>query len=260
MPLQPWWFGRRLRKCNPLAAAGSYALYYGFPGDDALARLSAYDLAMIEPHSYSAGQIAALKQAGTLTVGYISIMETPSWNARRTERLIEADYMLQGGGRHHFPEWDSYLMDLTCGHYRLLLLEEIEDQIAAKGLDGILLDTVGDIEEFVATGRREPQLAAYVELLRELKRRYPALALVQNRGFAAAKLAARWLDGFLWEDWNGSWRSSGWMRLRVKQAKRWRRSGIRIFTLSRSSDGLHAAESAKLGFVHHARPNGYNEW
>jgi len=258
MPIQwlnPW------RKTNPLSGVCSYVLYYGHPTEQVLEGLSAFDMAVIEPHSYSAGQIAQIKAGGTRTIGYISIMESPAWNVWRTPHLLDSDYLLHDGERHHFPLWDSYLMDLTSVNYRRVLLDEITGQIAAKGFDGVLLDTVGDIDDFVAgEAAKSAQLQAYSHLLAELERLFPDMLFVQNRGFAAAGQVSRHLDGFLWEDWDGSWRSNGWMILRVKQARRWQRRGIRIFTLSRSDHELHAAAALKLGFVHHARPQGYNAW
>jgi len=245
---------------RPLDAVKRYMLYYGHPSDEAVETIRLADLAILEPHSYSRALIADIQASGTLTIGYISILEAPAWNAVRTSLLQPDDYYLIDGRPLHFPEWDSYMMDLTSPHYRELLLAEIQEQIIAKGFAGIFLDTVADLEEYTKEpSERERLTQAYLNLIQRLKQSYPALLLIQNRGFTFIEEALPWIDGFLWENWDGGWRQNGWMVNNVARMRRLRQRGLRIFTLSVSNDARHERESNALGFVHLAKPNGYNE-
>ncbi|EXX84798.1 hypothetical protein BG53_01830 [Paenibacillus darwinianus] len=250
-----------LRRTKPhFATVGNYTLYYGYPTRQALEQWKAHDLAIIEPHDLSREQAAAVRSAGTRLAGYLSVMETPRWNRLRFERLAETDYyFVSGGGKLHFAEWDSYLMDLSSEHYVSLLLEEICQQIVEKGLDGIFLDTVGDLEEHVREpDRQAAMMHGYLTLLRRIKERHPQLGIIQNRGFTAAAEGYPWLDGLLWEDWDGNWRGNDWMIANVRKVRRLQRQGLRIFTLSAGADDIHQREANKLGFLHLAKPNGYN--
>lgn len=236
----------------------SYTIYYGNPTYPILSKLKAYDLIMIEPHLFQAGQIAELQESGTSVLGYISVMETPTWNAERYHRLKDSDFFIRNNKRIHFTEWDSYLMDLTQSHYQNLLIDEIEKQIIAKGCNGILFDTVGDMDDHMTEPLiQQAMKEAYTYFVKLVKTAYPRLALVQNRGFSTIDVVLPWIDGFLWEDWHGSWKQSGWMVPRVRAIRRAQEKGLFVFSVSMERLPLHQNEAEKLGFVHAVKDDGY---
>lgn len=238
----------------------SYTVYYGHPTEQAMRELAEKDLAIIEPTAYTTLQIDALRAAGTIVIGYFSVMEAPTWNAFRQERLQPDDYLLLNGERVHFAEWDSYLADLRRTSYRTLLLGELEMSIAAKGLDGVFLDTVGDIDEYVRDPMLQTELRlAYRELLEHTARLFPRLALLQNRGFGTLETALPFLHGFVWEDWRPDWEQDAWTKTRVKRLAKERKRGLHIFTISHNSDPVNAKAAGKLNFVHLNAPNGFTE-
>lgn len=241
-----------------LSQVQNFTIYYGHPTDQAMRELSVRDLAIIEPAAYTNEQLRELRAQGTIVVGYMSVMEAPTWNTSRLERLQRDDYLLRNGQKVHFPEWDSYLMDLRRASYRTLLLQETEISIAAKGLDGIFFDTVGDIDDYI----REPGLQtelrqAYRQLLHDVARAHPELVMLQNRGFDTLDAALPYLHGFVWEDWRRDWEQDAWMVARVLRLSKEQYNGLRVFTVSHDGDPASAKAAGRLNFVHLSAPNGF---
>ncbi len=237
----------------------SYTIFYGYPTEDAMHELKKKDLAIIEPSMYSNEQVQALHAAETIAIGYLSVMEAPAWNRYRQERLQPDHYLTVSGAPVYFPKWDSYLMDLRCSSYRRLLLEEIRSHIATKGFDGIFLDTVGDIDDHVADPKLKHELCkAYAELLRDISREYPHLALIQNRGFASLDAAAPYICGFLWEDWRGALVRDPWVKPRLKRLTEEQANGLTVFTVSAGMEAINAKAAGQRKFIHLDAPDGYD--
>lgn len=233
-------------------------LYQDVTADD-LAVLRAVDGAILEPRFVTREMAADLRAARTLTFGYLSVMETPTWNGERYDRLRADDFWEEDGVRVHFPAWDSYLMDLRSPHYRSLLLEEVERHVLQKNMDGLFLDTVGDLTEYMPAGHvREEMQAAYRDLLDEIVRRAPALKLLQNRGFDSLPYVGAKLYGLLWEDWRGDLVRDEWVRLRLEMLARWQRSGMHVLTVSADPQKVHAKSARERGFVHLTCAQGYH--
>ncbi len=90
--------------------------------------------------------IFQLQRTGTLVYGYINAMEGDKWNKELYHQFKEDDfYKDENGTKIYFEQWDSYMMDMTSFHYQEILMKEIEKQVVQKGLDGVFLDTVGNI-------------------------------------------------------------------------------------------------------------------
>ncbi|MBL0389025.1 endo alpha-1,4 polygalactosaminidase [Tumebacillus sp. ITR2] len=223
----------------------TFQIYYG-PVTTEIS-LWGYDMVIVEPRHVNVEQVRAWKAAGTVVIGYLSVLETPTWN--------EARYVKTRGLRsyRHFPEWDSYLMDIRDLTYQGILLQEVLDVILVKEMDGVFLDTVGDMEEYVAETRlREEMFAAYRDFLQRLKVLAPEAMLIQNRGFDTLPLVKSWLDGVLWEDWRGELYQDAWVQERLRLLR-----DVRVFTVSASSDPVHEKTSRKLGFTHLTRDTDY---
>lgn len=187
---------------NPLMDVNSYSIFYGHVNDTKVEQLGKNDMAIIEPHEITKERVAALKDKGTVTLGYISIMELQTWDEEFVAKVQESDYLHVNGERVYVEDWDTYLMDITNEHYQQLLLDEINEEIVEKQFDGIILDTVGDIDDFfykkddIAIPLRE----GYVQLLQKIKNEHNDLLLLQNWGFTTLKTSSKeYIDGILWE-------------------------------------------------------------
>lgn len=246
---------------NPLHRVATYTIYYDYVTEDELSQLSGYDMVIIEPHHFTTAMVQRLQTAGTLVYGYMSVMETPSWNEQRTSSLKPDDFFMVNKEPVHFPLWDSWLMDLRQAHYRELLHKEIDEQIVGKQMDGLFLDTVGDIDEYIPPDEklRRSMKKAYRSLLRRTLSHYPSLSIIQNRGFDALPFSHVYLDGLLWEDWHGDLLGNEWRQKTLLHAVKYQKKRLRIFTVSSSNDPIHKREAHQLGFVHLVCPRGYHQ-
>lgn len=245
---------------GPFHTVESYTIYYGAPTEQALQRLKQVDLAIVEPTAFTKEQLQEVQASGTLLIGYISVMEAPVWNVRRMQRLQEEDYYQPQGRKIHFAEWDSYLMDLRQPGYRSLLLSEVQESIIDKGLDGIFLDTVGDIDDYVTSPGDQRELrAAYRTWLQQLHGRTGSLPVIQNRGFDTLEHAVPYIQGVLWEDWKSGWERDAWTSSRVGRLLKEQKRGLKVFTVSSSFETSHGKAARKLRFVHLDVRGGYHE-
>jgi len=239
-----------------------FMIYYGAVDDAILERLKAYDFAIVEPNHWTQAAVRTLQSAGTRIAGYVSVMEWPTWNAARGEKLQDGDFLRRGGERVHFPEWDSYLMDIRRERYRRIVLDEIDRTVVALGCDAVFLDTVGDIDDHIDSALlRNELIQGYLELLAGIKERHPSLMIVQNRGFHALAAAAKYLDGFLWEDWRDALVSDRWVEAQINTLQMLKKRGLRLFAVSLDGgSGTEGRAARRCGFVHLSRTSDYVAW
>jgi polysaccharide biosynthesis protein PelA len=249
---------------NPLKDVKKYKIYYGPANVEIIDRLGNYDLAIIEPHEFTEQQVSSLKESKTLSLGYMSIMELEKWNKEFVDKVIESDYYYTNNEKIYIERWDTYIMDISQPHFRQILLEEIQEEIIAKGFDGIFLDTVGDIDDYFLKKPKELKKlrTGYINLLKEIKKQNKDIVLIQNWGFDTYKNASKpFIDGILWENFSKSgnqydkW-SQNWIKYFNEEK---RKSQLAIFTVS--PDDPSKSYSEKIGFVPYKNENSiYNDW
>lgn len=177
-----------------LGSVRSYALYYGFGGEEIL---SQYDLAIVDPGGHDADGLRRLKAKGTLALAYISILEVN----RRESGAPPHNVLRLKGQPMAKEEFDNWVLDprspLTS--QRLLGLAE---ELWHRGYDGLFLDTIGDVEDRrFAPGEASELVVAASRLVRELHFTLPEAILVQNWGLhRLLPLTATWVDGVCWEE------------------------------------------------------------
>lgn len=182
-----------------------FQIYYGWPSPQKLDELKSHDLVVIAPHAYSEEQIKYIQSSGTLVIGYISVMQLESWNKPFVSNVQESDYYIQDGKKIYVKQWDTYVMDIRQDHYKQLLTDQVRTDIVSKGMDGVFLDTVDDIDYYLHKRDQEQKefRTAYTELLMKIKKEDERLLLMQNRGFETFKTASENLiDGVLWESFD----------------------------------------------------------
>nr|WP_277753212.1 endo alpha-1,4 polygalactosaminidase [Metabacillus mangrovi] len=223
-------------------------------------QLSKYQMVIIEPVFYSAEQISLIQENGTLVYGYVNSMEADLWNKDLYSRFDDGDFYKRNGERIYIEEWNSYLMDMKSSHFREVLLDETEKQIVQKGLDGVFLDTVGNIDDRFSEDRdeRTAQQDGLILLLKQLQKK--EVSIIQNWGLETVQRTAPYIDGLMWENFeykeisSDDW-SKEWMEKTRHLSRKYRFSVLTV------SDRNHK-ESSRLarekGFIHFPAPEGYN--
>lgn len=161
--------------------------------------LAGFDLLVLDPDRHP--PLAPLTDRGQLLLAYVSLTEVGAHrdffpSLERAGALLEAH-----------PTWtDARFIDIRHPQWAVLLLEHIVPQVLAAGFDGLFLDTLDDAE-FLET--REPTRLAgtkqgAIALVRTLRRHYPTIRLMVNRGYAVLPEIARDVDFVLGESVQGS--------------------------------------------------------
>lgn len=249
-----------------LAAVKKYK-YYLDKGNDKIGKeMAKEDLVIVEPIEMQQKYIKQAQKNETLIYGYINAMEADKWNLEFYNRLKEEDFYKDARGeKMYFSEWDSYLMDMTSKHYQALLLEEIQKQIVQKGLDGVFLDTVGNINSYLPEKDQGAQNEAMLAFIKSIKQQYNDLSIAQNWGFQTlADYTAPYIDFVMWE--NFSYDVVGkdeWALNKMQQLVQIREKfGTQVMTIGFDDEKKSRALAEKYHFKFFYSPAGsyYNTW
>lgn len=174
-----------------------WAAYYRDTASSA--DLEEYDLLVLDPDRHPL--LAPLADRDQLLLAYVSLTEVGEGRAyfaalAREGALIEAH-----------PHWqDAHFIDIRHQAWAALLLEQVIPGVLAAGFDGVFLDTLDDAELFE---RRDPKRyegmqAAAAALVKTIRRHYPSIRVMVNRGYAVLPRIARDIDYVLGESVQGS--------------------------------------------------------
>ncbi len=248
---------------STLQQVKNYKIYYSAPTDRILKKLRSYDLVVIEPQLYTKEQIQYLQQNGTIVLGYISVMETPTWNKQRLELLADSDYFKRSGARVHYEQWDSYLMDIASVHYHKVLMDEMERQVNSKGMNGVFFDTVGNIDnEHLENNAAiyKKQLGGLLAFLDKSDRKFPNLLMVQNWGMETIQHTHMYMDGFMWEGFDYNEVSTDeWAQNQISKLKKIQQMGkTQIMTVSTKLERKSKNYAEKFNFLHYHDKKSYD--
>jgi polysaccharide biosynthesis protein PelA len=241
------------RKSHPEGrlATDRFFIYYGSGTSEARKRLLGEPLIILELRQWSPDDLRILREGGTKIYGYLPVMESPSWNEDRIKRLENSDYFLIEGKPVQFEKWKSFLMDLRSPSYRRLLYDELDVMHQLWPFDGIFLDTIGDIEEYVPNADKEQMSESYRTFLTMMASRYPQTKRIQNRGFSQLYACCDLLDGFLWEDWRSTWCDFPPTMHQIKQLRKWNAErGLALLAVSSTASEADRKSAREQGFLH----------
>ena len=181
----------------PLAARAlppsslKWVAFYGQTVDEAL--LASYDIVVLDPMFM--GSIAAAGQSGARVCGYISLGEIntsdPFYKRVDNAALLEENSSWPGTRR----------IDVRHHSWAELVIEEVIPSILAKGFTGLMLDTLDTppyLEAVDPAGARGMRQAA-VDLVCEIRRYYPNLFIIMNRGYALLSSVTDCIDAVIAE-------------------------------------------------------------
>lgn len=186
---------------RPVAAREAvwrWGVDYGAKTDPVTART--FDLLVLEPAH--ARPIAPLRGPNAQLLGYISLGEVEQgrdyWASLRRDGALMAVN----------PNWpDARMVDVRRPAWSKLVLERLIPEILAKGYDGIFMDTLDSVE---ALERKDPvghagMIDAAVDLLGQIRRTFPRITVMLNRGYALLPRAAGSVDLVLGEAMASRW-------------------------------------------------------
>jgi len=153
--------------------------------------LKGYDMVVLEPFNYNYRETRQLLESKTKLIGYVSLGEVGA--SRWYYPLLKDKGLLLGKNEN----WDSYFINLTDTLSRRMLLNKVIPEIMDRGFDGLFLDTIDDVAPGTGRGNMQGDM---VQLIREIRKRYPDIYIIQNRGMFLLNQTHKYVNALLIED------------------------------------------------------------
>jgi uncharacterized protein (TIGR01370 family) len=155
----------------------TWVVFYGVEADPNL--LSSFDVIVLDPAFQ--GRLDPFESKGSKLFGYISLGEISTTHAFMP---LPKDRSLL---LHENPNWPgTWRVDVRHAEWRSMVLDEAIPRLVTQGFRGLFLDTLDtppyleEIEPERYRGMRDAAIA----LVRDIKRNFPELLLIMNRGYA----------------------------------------------------------------------------
>lgn len=142
-------------------------IYYG--SEYTIEHFRDYETVVLDPDLYE--DVRSLKSR---SFAYVSLGEVGT--CRSYFEVLKKNGLLAGQNKN----WGSYHIDISDGRWEQILIEEVIPPIIQSGYDGLFLDTV---DSLLHRGESKEKI---VSLIKAIKKRYPKLRLMLNRGFEIA--------------------------------------------------------------------------
>jgi len=184
-PATPKITGTPLPARERIRAIHDYVVYYGRGEAEALSR---YGLAIVQPDTLTAEELAGVHRSATLVVAYLSVGEAEPERAWFKDGRVDQAWIL---GKNE--NWGSFFVDASQPGWQKLMVD-LAGEFIRQGFDGIFLDTVDTVDIYPKT---RPGMLA---LIRQLRAAYPQSLLVMNRGFSVVDQLSGDLDAVMFED------------------------------------------------------------
>jgi len=200
----------------------SYANVYQNYTNEHLEKLKRFDIVVIEPYYVPNKQfLSELKSSGTIILGYVSIGEadnerrywagwkpadnTPDNPAIPRTIVTKNDPMFIGED----PGWEgSYFVDASNPKWHNIMLNEEIPYILWLGggqYDGLMMDLVDVVDQYEGYPNENEMRQGMINLIKEIREKYPNLLLVPNRGFGILREMAQYIDAFKFEEMTGAY-------------------------------------------------------
>lgn len=149
------------------------AVFYGAnpPWDE----LQAFDIAVVEPQHVPVARLKKVNQ--TELFAYVSVGEVDKHRSYLS--LIPDKWRL---GKN--SNWDSIVIDQSQPDWSAFFAERVIQPLWAVGYRGFFLDTLDSYQLFAKNdAQRASQEAGLIAVVHELRKRFPSIKLIFNRGF-----------------------------------------------------------------------------
>jgi uncharacterized protein (TIGR01370 family) len=183
----------------PLQAAEMHSTAVFYAADLPVDLLGKFQRVIVEADNVKPTELQALHQAGAKVLAYVSIGEVAP--SRKWYSQVKPEWIL---GKNRV--WDSEVMDIANPGWQQFVIEQLVAPLAKQGYDGLFMDTLDSFQLLAKTDEaRQQQANALADLLRNIRKEYPQMKLVANRGFDVMPQIAPLLDAVLAESLYASW-------------------------------------------------------
>ncbi len=165
----------------------AFAIGHDLTTGDPIARLSLYDLVVVDGQETSPELVNELQDTGTLVFGYVSVgTDEPQ---RPWSPYLE-QYRLD-----YWGDWDEYFLDVADPACREAIIEHVVEPVLSKEFDGLFLDNTDMVETHPEQAEGMRALVAEIDELLDSEQ----LLFTQNGSDSIDELLP-YLDGWNRED------------------------------------------------------------
>ena len=194
----------------------TYANTYIDYTEEDIEKLKKFDIIMVEPYNMKKEWLAELKNSGTIIIAYISVGEADddrrywkTWQAtenaydisRIPRTIVDQDDSIFIGPDPGWP--GSYFVDASHEQWQKIMLEEEIPYILALGdglYDGLVMDLIDVVDEYEGKPREQEMRQGMIDLIRQIKEKYPDKIIIPNRGFGVIEEMGPYIDAFKFEE------------------------------------------------------------
>lgn len=173
-------------------SAGPWAVYYSDAAP--LQAFERYKLLVLDSDQHP--PIEPLAERGKMLLGYISLGEVENYRSYYGD--VKSEEILFDEN----PHWKgSYFVDVRSPLWTKRVIEELVPDILRQGFDGLFLDTLDNPPhlERVDPEKYRGMTEAAAVLIRTLRRNYPSIPIMMNRGYELIPHVGNQIDFILGE-------------------------------------------------------------
>ena len=152
-----------------------------------------FDLAVLDPDSHP--DLGTLHKT-TLLFAYLSLGEVGDYRWYWPE-ISNKSWILEKN-----PNWNSFMIDVRDDAWHDFVIDRLIPRILEQGFRGIFLDTIDNaeyLEKYHPSKTWPGAQKAMVRLIRKIRKNYPNVLLLANRGFAILNEIGNTIDGVVAE-------------------------------------------------------------
>jgi len=169
-----------------------WVCYYG--SDAPVGAFDRYGLLVLDSDSHP--ELRPLGDRGKKLIGYLSVGEVE--NTRTHFNAVKAEGILL----QENANWKgSFFVDVRDPRWTKRIVEKLIPEILRRGFDGVFLDTVDNAPhlEQLEAKRYRGMTAGMVSLIKTIRRHFPGIKVIMNRGFEILPQVEQHVDMVLGE-------------------------------------------------------------
>jgi uncharacterized protein (TIGR01370 family) len=189
--------GGSLRRRSQLRKINSWVCVYS--KDASPTDIRKFDLAILDADMHP--ELMTLK-GNTLMMGYVSLAEVTD-NRWFWPEISAKSWVLDKN-----TSWNSWFVDVRSPEWHEMVLNRIIPAILEQGFDGLFLDTVDNaeyLERYHPAKNYPGSEEAMVQLIKKIRKKYPDIYIIANRGYAILDRIGGVLDALVAESTFAIW-------------------------------------------------------
>ena len=156
--------------------------------------INQFDIAVLDADAHP--DLSKIDHEKSLIFGYVSLCEVGPY--RWYWEQIKNEKWVLGKNK----QWDSAFIDVRSPEWKSFILNTVIPRIVKKGFRGLFLDTIDSAEylEKYNPEKKHPDMMKHmVSLIKAIRKQYPDLFLIANRGFTILPEIADAIDAVVAE-------------------------------------------------------------